>query len=62
MKTVDMYEVGESVLIKAVVTDIVVENGELKYMIKTEHSNNDLDHKFSDKQLIPVKALDGPEF
>ena len=54
MKTIDMYEVGEEVLIKATVTDIVVENGEIKYRIKAEHSNNDLDHKFTEHQLIPI--------
>lgn len=53
MKTINMYEVGEEVLIKASVTDIFVENGEIKYRIKAEHSNNDLDHKFTDHQLIP---------
>ena len=53
MKTIDMYEIGEEVLIRATVTDIIVENGELKYRIKAEHSNNDLDHKFTEHQLIP---------
>ena len=51
-KTVQMYEIGEEVLIKAKITDIVVENGELKYKIKAEHSNNDLDHNFTEHQLI----------
>ena len=54
MKKVDMFELGEDVLIKAKITDIIVENGELKYKIKTEHSNNDLDHKFTEHQIIPV--------
>ena len=50
---VKMYKVGEEVLIKAKVTDIVVENGELKYKIKAEHSNNDLDHNFTEHQMVP---------
>lgn len=54
MKTINMYEVGEEVLIKASITDIIVENGEIKYRIKAEHSNNDLDHKFTEHQLTPV--------
>lgn len=54
MKRVDMFEIGEDVLIKAKVTDIIVDNGELKYKIKAEHSNNDLDHKFTEHQIIPV--------
>ena len=53
MKTINMYEMGEEVYIKAKVTDIVVENGEIKYKIKAEHSNNDLDHNFTEHQLIP---------
>ena len=53
MKTISMYEMGEEVYIKAKVTDIVVENGEVKYKIKAEHSNNDLDHNFTEHQLIP---------
>lgn len=50
---VKMYKIGEEVLIKAKITDIVVENGELKYKIKAEHSNNDLDHNFTEHQMIP---------
>ena len=58
-----MYEIGEEVLIKASVTDIIVDNGEIKYRIKAEHSNNDLDHKFTEHQLIPVfkEIPDGEE-
>lgn len=55
MIKVDMYQIGEDVLIRAKVTDIIVENGEIKYKIKAEHSNNDLDHKFTDHQIIPVE-------
>ena len=56
MKTIDIYEIGEEVLIRAKVSDIIVENGEVKYRIKAEHSNNDLDHKFTDHQLIPYEG------
>ena len=52
MKTINMYEMGEEVYIKAKITDIIVENGELKYRIKAEHSNNDLDHNFTEHQII----------
>ena len=52
MKTIDMYEIGEEIFIKAKVTDILVENGEIKYKVKAEHSNNDLDHKFTEKQMF----------
>lgn len=61
MKTIDMYEIGEEVYIKAKVTDIVVENGEIKYKIKDEHSNNDLNHLFTDKQLIQKSLVEHEE-
>ena len=58
MKTVDIYEIGEEVYIKASITEIIVENGEIKYGVKAEHSNNDLTHKFTDHQLIPAFKID----
>ena len=54
-KMVKMYRVGEEVLIKAKVSEIMVDNGEIKYHITAEHSNNPLDHKFTEHQLIPVE-------
>lgn len=56
MKTIDIYDIGEDVLIRAKVTDIVVDKGEIKYKIKDEHSNNDLSHLYTDHQLIPYEA------
>ena len=56
MRTIDIYEIGEEVLIRAKVTDIIVENGEVKYRVKAEHSNNELDHKFTDHQMIPYEG------
>lgn len=57
MRTIDIYDIGEEVLIRAKVTDIIVENGEVKYRIKAEHSNNELDHKFTDHQLMPYSGV-----
>lgn len=54
MKTVDMYEMGEEVLIRANVTDILVDQGKIKYKLRVEHTSTDLDHTFSESQLIPV--------
>lgn len=61
MKTVDIYEIGEEVLIRAKVTDIVVDKGEIKYKIKDEHSNNDLSHLYTDHQLIPYSDVNMEE-
>ena len=47
-----MYEIGEEVYIRAFVTDIIADHGEIKYKIKAEHSNNDLDHNFTEHQLF----------
>ena len=55
MKDIRMYEVGEEVYIKAKITEIVVENGEIKYRIKAEHSNNDLDHNYTEHQLFQIE-------
>ena len=52
MKTVEMYEVGEEVVIKAKVTQIEVENGEIKYHLKTDFANNDIAHMFTSDEII----------
>lgn len=52
MKTVKMYEVGEEVVIKAKVTQIEVENGEIKYHLKTDFANNDIAHMFTSDEII----------
>ena len=58
MKTVKMYEIGEEVVIKAKVTNITVENGDIKYSLKTEFSNNDVGHLFTDDEIIaPLDEL-----
>ena len=54
MITVDMYEIGEQVLIKASVIDISVEQGKLKYKLRVEHTNDELEHTFSENQIMPV--------
>ena len=57
MKTVEMYEIGEVVLIKASVTDIIVDQGKLKYRLRVEHTNNDLEHTFTENQMQPMPYL-----
>ena len=54
MITVDMYEIGEQVLIKASIIDIAVEQGKLKYKLRVEHTNDELEHTFTDNQIIPI--------
>lgn len=59
MKTVEMYEIGEEVTIKAKVTNITVEDGELKYSLKTEFANNDIGHLFTEDEILgPLLSVD----
>lgn len=57
MKRVDMYEIGEQVLIKASVIDVMVEQGKLKYKLRVEHTNDELEHPFSEGQIIPADFI-----
>lgn len=52
MKTVKMYEIGEEVIIKAKVTNITVEDGTIKYNLKTEFANNEIGHLFTEDEII----------
>ena len=54
MKTVEIYEIGETVLIKASVTDIMVDQGKIKYKLRVEHTNGDLEHTFTENQMQPM--------
>lgn len=54
MKTVDIYEIGEEVYIKARVDDIIIENGEPKYKVSPEAAAESLAHKYSHIELKPV--------
>ena len=54
MKTVDIYEIGEEVYIRARVDDIIIENGEPKYKVSPEAAAESLAHKYSHTELKPV--------
>jgi hypothetical protein len=57
MKTVDIYEIGEGVYIKARVDDIIIENGEPKYKVSPEAAAESLPHKYSHTELKPVPIV-----
>lgn len=57
MKTVDIYEIGEEVYIKARVDDIIIENGEPKYKVSPEAAAESLPHKYLHTELKPVPTL-----
>lgn len=54
MRTVDIYEIGEQVYIRARVDDIVIENGEPKYKVSPESAAESLPHKYTHTELKPI--------
>jgi len=54
MKTVNIYEQGEQVMIKARVADIAIENGKLRYTLKDEKANKTYGWTFADSDIIPI--------
>lgn len=57
MRTVDIYEIGEQVYIRARVDDIIIENGEPKYKVSPEAAAESLPHKYTHGELKPVTDL-----
>ena len=46
MKNVTLYEVGDEVFVKAVVTAVTIEQGEIKYQIQNEITGRNYEHLF----------------
>ena len=65
MRTVDIYEIGEEVYIKAKIDEVLIENGEPKYRLAPEGAASPLAHKYTHHELKPVppmpKKEDKPE-
>ena len=57
MITVELYEIGEKVLIQAAVTDIVVDQGKIKYKLRVEHTNTELENSFTEHQMQPMPTM-----
>ena len=54
MREVKLYDVGDEVMVKAVVTGVTIEQGEIKYQIKNEITGRNYDHLFIVDQLYPA--------
>ena len=54
MKNVTLYEVGDEVFVKAVVTAVTIEQGEIKYQIQNEITGRNYEHLFVNDQLFPI--------
>lgn len=51
MKTVRIYEVGETVLVPAEIMGMLFENGEIKYKLKNPITGKDYQYLFTEDQL-----------
>lgn len=54
MKEIKIYEEGEEVYIKAVVRNIVVDNGVIKYTIRNKSTGIDEKCLYTQDQIIPI--------
>lgn len=55
MRTVNMYDIGEEIMIKAEIADIKVVKGEIKYVIKDPLTAKCFDYLYTDEQIIPIE-------
>lgn len=53
MKAINLFEVGEEVYVKAVVTGMTIDQGEIKYHLKNDVTGRNYDHLFRGDQLYP---------
>lgn len=58
MKSINLFEVGEAVYVKAVVTGMTIDQGEIKYHLKNDVTGRNYDHLFCGNQLFPSEAMD----
>lgn len=56
MKTINLFEVGEEVYVKAIVTGMTIDQGEIKYHLKNDITGRNYDHLFAGDQLTPIRA------
>lgn len=59
MREIKLYEVGDEVMVKSVVTGVTIEQGEVKYQIKNEITGRNYEHLFVSEQLFPTKEAGG---
>ena len=54
MKTVKLYETGEEVLVKAKVSEVAMDDGDIVYQVTTVDNGKNMGVWLKDEQLIPV--------
>lgn len=55
MRTVQIFEKGETVGIEMLIEQVALENGEVKYRLKDPRSQKDYPYIFSDTELFALK-------
>lgn len=58
MREVKLYEVGDEVMVKAVVTAVTIDQNEIKYQIKNEITGRNYEHLFVNDQLFQAPKGD----
>lgn len=59
MKTVKLFEMKEEVMVKAIITDIKVEKGEIKYQLRDVVTGRDYGYLFTGDQLYLPRTDEG---
>ena len=60
MRTIKVFETGETVLIKAVVSKVIFEKDRITYILKDSISGTAYQNKFSEKDIIPYEEEETP--
>lgn len=58
MKTIEIYEVGEEVLIRAKVSAIIPDKDRFTYELTVSGETDKLKHRFQDKDLKPIPEVE----
>ena len=59
MRSVEVFEKGDEVYIKAEITDVAIIDGQLQYELKEPIGGNWMKHWFAADELIKKEQIDG---
>lgn len=54
MRTVDLYDKGEEVLIRGKIIDVAMDNGDIVYQVVTVDNGKNMGVWLKNEQLVPV--------
>ena len=55
-RMVNMFDIGEKVMIEVEIADVSVKKGELKYSIKDPMTQKCFDYLYTEEQLVEVQS------